>query len=205
MSGRLKSSRLLEVRRAKIVPAAASANINLRSRSAYLVTVRVKSVQQTRLIQLDAGLDPRKRILAYKECRLDRTIVAPKPHSASRRIIRTAVVWKINHVRARFCRSTVTLIGTKMALGRSRRAAAATISCRTRSIRSTCAASLRATGRPTLKTTHGSTSLNSPVRLLVRYYSGNCEWIPASNGRIWERSCSQMLVSSRSQNRQVLP
>src|SRR5271156_4345570 len=27
--------------------------------------------------------------------------------------------------------------------------------------------------------THGPTSLNSPDRLLVRYYSGNCEWIPA--------------------------
>jgi hypothetical protein len=151
MSGGSKLSRLLKVRRAEIVPAAASANINLRSRSAYLVTVRVKRVQQTRLIQLDAWLDSRKRILAYKKRCLDRTIVAPKPHSAPRRIIRTAVVWKINHVRARFCRLTVTLIGTKTALGRSRRAAAATTSCRTRSRRSTCAASLRATRRPTLK------------------------------------------------------
>jgi hypothetical protein len=51
--------------------------------------------------------------------------------------------------------------------------------------------------------THGPTSLNSPDRLLVGYYSGNCEWMPASNDRIWERSCSEMLVSSRYQNRQV--
>jgi hypothetical protein len=51
---------------------------------------------------------------------------------------------------------------------------------------------------------HDPTSLNSPDRLLARYYSGHCEWIPASNGDIRERSCSQMLVWSRFQNRQVL-
>src|SRR5271154_5020019 len=118
MPGGLKWSQLLKVRRTEIVPAAASANINPRGRSAYLVTVRVKSVQQTRLIQLDAGLDSRKRILAYEECSLDRIIVAPKLHSAPRRIIRTAVVWKIDHVRARLCRLTATLIGTKTALVR---------------------------------------------------------------------------------------
>jgi hypothetical protein len=57
----------LKVRRTEIVPATASANINSGGRSAYLFTVRVKSVQQASLIQLDAGLDSRKRILAYKK------------------------------------------------------------------------------------------------------------------------------------------
>jgi hypothetical protein len=51
----------------EIVPAPASANINSGGRSAYLSTVRVESVQQASLIQLDAGLDSRKRILAYKK------------------------------------------------------------------------------------------------------------------------------------------
>jgi hypothetical protein len=87
----------LKVRRTEIVPAAASANINFGGCSAYLVSVRIKSVQQTWLIQLDLGLDSRKRVLAYKKSRLDRAIVTPKPHHAPRRIIRTAVVWKINH------------------------------------------------------------------------------------------------------------
>ena len=94
----MKSLQHLKVRRTEIVPATTSANINSGSRSADLFTVRVKSIQQTGLIQPDAGLDSRKRILAYKKCRLDRAIMTPKPHNAPRWIIGTAVVWKINHV-----------------------------------------------------------------------------------------------------------
>src|ERR1700731_201800 len=87
---RIEAVAALKVRRTEIVPAPASANINSGGGSAYLFPVRVKRVQQTGLIQADVGLDSRKRILAYKECRLDRAIMTPKPHNAARGIIRTA-------------------------------------------------------------------------------------------------------------------
>jgi hypothetical protein len=89
-----------KVRRTEIVPAAAAANINSGGGSAYLFPVRVKSIEQTGFIQPDVGLDSRKRIVAYEKCRLDRTVMPPKPHNAPRGVIRTAVVWKINHVGA---------------------------------------------------------------------------------------------------------
>ena len=98
---RIDVARASKVLRTEIVPAPASANINFGGRSAYLVAVDVKGVQQTRLVQLDARLDSRKRILAYKKCRLDRAIMSPKPHDTPRSVIRTAVVWKINHAGAR--------------------------------------------------------------------------------------------------------
>jgi hypothetical protein len=94
----LKLLQHLEVRRTEIVPSPASANINSSGRSADLFTVRVKSIQQTGLIQPDVGLDSRKRVLAYKKFRLDRAIVPPKSHNTPRGVIGTAVVWKINHV-----------------------------------------------------------------------------------------------------------
>jgi hypothetical protein len=97
---RIEVEAVLKVRRTEIVPAPASANINSSGRGAYLFPVRVKRVQQTGLIQPDVGLDSRQRILAYKKCRLDRAIMAPKPYNAPRGIIRPAVVWKINHLGA---------------------------------------------------------------------------------------------------------
>jgi len=97
---RIETVAALKVRRAEIVPAPASANINSGGRSAYLFPVRVKRVQQTGLVQPGVGLDLRKRILAYEESRLDCAIMPPKPHDAACGIIRTAVVWKINHLGA---------------------------------------------------------------------------------------------------------
>jgi hypothetical protein len=97
---RIEAVAALKVRRTEIVPAPASANINSGGRSAYLFPVRVKRVQQTGLVRPGVGLDSRKRILAYEESRLDRAIMTPKPHNAALGIIRTAVVWKINHLGA---------------------------------------------------------------------------------------------------------
>jgi hypothetical protein len=97
---RIEAITALKILGTEIIPAPTAANINSGGSSAYLFTVGVKGVEQTGFIQPDVGLDLCKRILAYKERRLDRTVMTPKPHNAPRGIIRTTVVWKINHVGA---------------------------------------------------------------------------------------------------------
>jgi hypothetical protein len=71
----------------QVVRTPASANINLRSRGAYQVTVGIERVQKTRLIAAGIWLNAPQCVFVYEEGRLHRAVVSPKPHSMPRAVV----------------------------------------------------------------------------------------------------------------------
>ena len=81
----------------QIVGAPASTDVNLRSRRAYHITVAIERVQETGLVGAGIRLNSPQCALVYEECRFQRAVVPPEPHGSPGLVIRTAMIWKLNH------------------------------------------------------------------------------------------------------------
>jgi hypothetical protein len=68
-----------------------------RSRN-YQITVCVKGAQKARFIRSGIRLKFDQCIFVDKERCLDSTVITPKSHCTPRSIVRSAMVWEINHV-----------------------------------------------------------------------------------------------------------
>ena len=84
--------------RNQIIGSSASANVDFGRGGAYQITVAIECVQESRGIGVGVRLDALQCVFAYEERCLNRAVVPPKSHGAPRRVIRTTVIWKINHV-----------------------------------------------------------------------------------------------------------
>jgi len=71
-----------KIRGDQIVSASASADINLRSRRAYHITVAIERVQEAGLVGAGIWLNSPQCALLYEECRFQRAVVPPEPHGS---------------------------------------------------------------------------------------------------------------------------
>ena len=82
----------------QIVRASAAADVHLGSGGTYQVTIGIERVQKTRLIVTSDWLNSLERIFVYEKRCLNGAVVSPKSHGAPRAVIRTTMIWKLNHV-----------------------------------------------------------------------------------------------------------
>lgn len=66
--------------RDQIVRTPASTDVDLRSRSAYRITVAIERIQEAGLVEPRVRLDSPQRGFVYEERRFQRAIVPPEPH-----------------------------------------------------------------------------------------------------------------------------
>src|SRR5277367_4467632 len=81
----------------EIIGTSTAANIDPRCGSTYQITVGIERVQQARLIGAGIRLNSPQRISVDEERRLYSAVVSPKSHGMPRVVVRTAMVWKVNH------------------------------------------------------------------------------------------------------------
>lgn len=81
----------------QIVRAPATAAVDLGSGGTDQVTIGIKRVQKARFIVAGIWLKSLQRAFVYEKRRLDSAVVSPKSHGTPRAIIRTTVIWKLNH------------------------------------------------------------------------------------------------------------
>ena len=84
--------------RNQIIGSPASANVDFGRGGAYQITIAIECVQEARRIGAGVRLDALQGVFAYEERCLNRAVMPPKSHGTPRRVIRTTVIWKINHV-----------------------------------------------------------------------------------------------------------
>lgn len=82
----------------QIIRTSASAEIDLRRSGTDQITVGIERIQEARLIRAGIRLDSSQCFFVYEKRCFDGAIVSPKTHCAPGLIIRTTVIWKINHV-----------------------------------------------------------------------------------------------------------
>lgn len=68
--------------RDQIVRTPASTEVDLRSRSAYRITVAIESIQEAGLVEARVRLDSPQRALVDEERRFQRAVVPPEPHGS---------------------------------------------------------------------------------------------------------------------------
>jgi Protein of unknown function (DUF1194) len=81
----------------QVVGTPASANVDPGSGGTYQVTVGIERAEKTRFIGASIWLNAPQCVFVYKKRRLYRAIVSPKPHGMPRSVVRTAMIWKLNH------------------------------------------------------------------------------------------------------------
>ncbi len=84
----------------QIIRPPASANIELCRSSTDQITVRIEHAEAARLIGAGIWFNSLQRGFVNVERGLDGAVMPPKSYGTPRLVIRTAVIWKINHVTA---------------------------------------------------------------------------------------------------------
>ena len=87
-----------EICRNQIVRSPAAADVRLGGSGAYQVTVGVKRAQKTRLIGVNIGLDSLQRVFADEKRCFDGAIMSPKLHGMPCGVVKTTVIWKLDHL-----------------------------------------------------------------------------------------------------------
>ncbi|OIQ74564.1 hypothetical protein GALL_437830 [mine drainage metagenome] len=82
----------------QIIRTFASADIDFRCSSTDQITVGIERIQKARLIRAGIRLDSSQCLFVNEKRCFDGAIVSPKTHGAPGLVIRTTVIWKINHV-----------------------------------------------------------------------------------------------------------
>src|SRR5258705_12575563 len=92
--GAVQSGLLSKIAADQVIGSLVATLINLGGNGIDQLAMRIKSVKQACLVQPCIRLNSLQRILGYKERSLHYAIVSPKPHCATRRVVRAVRIWK---------------------------------------------------------------------------------------------------------------